>query len=286
MNTNTHIQTDTSTQSATTLVLGGNGKTGRRIVERLTEQGHSVRVGSRSGTPSFDWHESSNWGEVLDGVDRIYIAYYPDLAVPGASEHIRALVALAETKPIRQIVLLSGRGEAEAQLCERIVMNSDIPSTVIRCAWFNQNFSESFLRDMVLGGTIALPVGAVREPFVDADDIAEVAVAALTSDGHDGEIYELTGPRLMTFTEVAQAIAAETGSKLDFVEIPRAAFVAGLEAEGLTKEMVQLVDYLFNHVLDGRNESLGDGVQRALGRAPRDFREFALRAHANGAWSA
>jgi uncharacterized protein YbjT (DUF2867 family) len=285
MNTKTHKKTEASNPSATILVLGGNGKTGRRIVERLTQQGHSVRVGSRSGAPGFDWHDSRNWGEVLDGVDKLYIAYYPDLAVPGAPEHIRELLAVAKEKGIRQIVLLSGRGEEEAQLCEQLVLNSGIPSTVVRCAWFNQNFSESFMRDMVLAGTIALPVGGIREPFVDAEDIADVAVAALTSDGHDGGIYEITGPRLMSFAEVVQEIAAETGLKLQFVQIPRADFVAGLEAAGLPPEMVQLVDYLFNQVLDGRNESLGDGVQRALGREPRDFRGFAREVADSGAWS-
>ena len=123
---------------------------------------------------------------MLDGIREMYVAYHPDLAVPGASEHIRELVAVAQKKGVRKIVLLSGRGEEEAQLCERIVMNSGVPATVVRCSWFNQNFTESFLRDMVVGGTIALPVSTVREPFVDAEDIADVAVAALTEDGHAG----------------------------------------------------------------------------------------------------
>jgi uncharacterized protein YbjT (DUF2867 family) len=286
MNTKTHIHTETLTQSATTLVLGGNGKTGRRIVERLRAQGRSVRVGSRSGSPAFDWHDSSNWAEVFDGVEAMYIAYHPDLAVPGASEHIRELVSVAKEKDVQRVVLLSGRGEEEAQLCERIVMNSGIPATVVRCGWFNQNFSESFLRDMVMSGTIALPVNQVREAFVDADDIADVAVAALTEAGHAGEIYEITGPRLMTFQEVAQEISEETGLAVNFVEIAQADFLAGLEAAGLPEDMVQLIDYLFTKVLDGRNEYLGDGVQRALGRDPMDFRDFMEKTAANGEWVA
>jgi uncharacterized protein YbjT (DUF2867 family) len=284
MNTKTHPQTDTSTQSATTLVLGGNGKTGRRVVERLAAQGRSVRIGSRSASPSFDWHDSSNWGDVLDGIDAMYVAYHPDLAVPGASEHIRELVTVAKKKGLRKIVLLSGRGEEEAQLCERIVMNCGVPTTVIRCSWFNQNFSESFLRDMVLGGTIALPVSTVREPFVDADDIADVAVAALTEGRHDGEIYEITGPRLMTFADATEAIATQTGRDVQVLEIPMEDFVIGLKAAELPEGMVKLIEYLFTHVLDGRNESLGDGVQRALGREPRDFADFAQYAASEGAW--
>lgn len=286
MKTKTHNQTHTSTPSTTTLVLGGNGKTGRRVVERLVAQGRSLRIGSRSASPSFDWHDSSNWGDVLDGVSEMYVAYHPDLAVPGASEHIRKLVALAKEKAVRRIVLLSGRGEEEAQLCERIVLHCGVPATVVRCSWFNQNFTESFLHDMVLGGTIALPVSTVREPFVDAEDIADVAVAALTEDGHAGQIYEITGPRLMSFAETAQAIAAQTGRAVQFVEIPMDDFVAGLKAADLPEGMVQLIQYLFTQVLDGRNESLGDGVQRALGREPRDFSEFVADAHASRAWGA
>ncbi|WPJ97493.1 NmrA family NAD(P)-binding protein [Coraliomargarita algicola] len=277
----------TSTQTTTaTLVLGGNGKTGRRVVEALHAQGRKVRIGSRSASPSFDWNDSSNWGEVLEGVSEMYVAYHPDLAVPGASEHIRELVALAKEKAVRRIVLLSGRGEEEAQLCERIVMHSGVPATVVRCSWFNQNFSESFLRGMVVDGTIALPVSTVREPFVDVNDIADVAVAALTEDGHAGEIYEITGPRLMNFAEVAQEIAVHTGREVRFVEIPMEDFVAGLRAADLPDGMVELIQYLFTQVLDGRNESLGDGVQRALGREPRDFSDFVADAHASRAWDA
>ncbi|MGJ8640004.1 MAG: NmrA family NAD(P)-binding protein [Opitutaceae bacterium] len=286
MNTKTHNQTEIFTPTAETLVIGGNGKTGRRIVERLIAQGRSVRIGSRSGSPSFDWHDSSNWGDVLEGIREMYVAYHPDLAVPGATEHIRELVAVAKEKGLRRIVLLSGRGEEEAQLCERIVMNSGVPAVVVRCSWFNQNFTESFLRDMVVGGTIALPVSTVREPFIDAEDIADVAVAALTEGGHVGQIYELTGPRLMTFAETAQEIAAHTGRSVNFVEIPMEDFVEGLNAAELPEEMVQLIQYLFRQVLDGRNERLGDGVQKALGREPRDFGEFVAAAHASDSWSA
>tara|TARA_R100000027_G_scaffold61323_1_gene52619 strand:- start:4320 stop:5192 length:873 start_codon:yes stop_codon:yes gene_type:complete len=286
MKTKTQNTTRISTPSATTLVLGGNGKTGRRVVAGLKAQGRSVRIGSRSASPSFDWHDSRNWGTVFDGIREMYVAYHPDLAVPGASEHIRQLVAIAKERGVQKIVLLSGRGEEEAQLCERIVLHSGIPATVVRCSWFNQNFTESFFRDMVLSGTLALPVNSVREPFVDAEDIAAVAVAALTEDGHSGEIYEITGPRLLTFPEVAREITAGTGRPVRFEEISMETFVAGLQAAGLPGDMIKLIHYLTSEVLDGRNESLGDGVQRALGRAPRDFSDFVANAHASRAWEA
>jgi uncharacterized protein YbjT (DUF2867 family) len=187
---------------------------------------------------------------------------------------------------VRRLVLLSGRGEEEAQLCEKVVQSFDADWTIVRSSWFSQSFSETFLREPVLGGEVALPVGDVREPFIDADDIADVAVAALTEDGHDGQIYEVTGPRLLTFADAVHEIATATKRDVRYVEVPLEAFENALADQGLPVDAVQLMTYLFTTVMDGRNEHLTDGVQRALGRSPRDFGDFARSAAAAGAWSA
>lgn len=278
--------TDTKNSAAAPfLVIGGSGKTGRRVVDRLQALGHEVRGASRSSSPRFDWNDDGNWNEVLTGIKALYVTYHPDLSVPGASDHIRTLLAAAKIQGIGRIVLLSGRGEEEAQLCERLVLHSSIPATIVRCGWFNQNFSESFFRDLLMSGTLAVPNAHVGEGYVDADDIADVATAALTEDGHEGQIYQLTGPELLTFRDVATIFQEITGRDLSVVEVSREEFVKGLEAAQLPEGLVQLVDYLFNEVLDGRNASLGDGVQRALGRPPRDFRSFLEKAHLAGAFA-
>lgn len=275
----------TKTTNAPFLVIGGNGKTGRRVVERLKALGHDVGSASRSSSPSFDWNDDSNWSEVLTGVKALYVTYHPDLSVPGASDHIRSLLTIAKAQKVERIVLLSGRGEEEAELCERLVLHSGIRATIVRCGWFNQNFSESFFRDLLMSGTLAVPNAHVGEGYVDADDIADVVTVALTEDGHGGQIYELTGPELLTFREVASVFREITGREITVVDVSREAFVEGLEAAQLPDGMVQLVDYLFNEVLDGRNASLGDGVQRALGRPPRDFRSFLQKAHLSGVFA-
>lgn len=285
MKTQTLSSTD-NINATEMLVLGGSGKTGRRVVQRLEAMGHTVRVGSRGGTPPFDWKDSANWAELLRGVAAVYIAYYPDLAVPGSAEAITRLVHLAEESGVGKLVLLSGRGEPEARACEEIVQASSVPSTIVRCAWFNQNFSEYIFREMVMAGQIALPAGEVREPFVDVDDIAEVAAAALTDSRHDGELYELTGPCLLTFDDVAAEISRVLGREVTYVNIPHADFMAGLRRAPVDPEVVGLVDYLFREVLDGRNARLVDGVQRALGRPAKDFAAFVRDAAAAGAWKA
>jgi len=268
-----------------TLVLGATGKTGRRVVQRLSEKGHAVRNGSRQSDPPFDWDEQSSWDTVLDGVTAAYISYAPDLAIPGATDAIRAFVRQAVKHRVRRLVLLSGRGEEEAQACERIIQRADIEWTVVRCSWFSQNFSEGEFLDMVLAGEVVLPAGEVGEPFVDSDDIADVAVAALTEDGHAGQVYELTGPRLLTFAEAVDEISRATGRVIQYLQIPHEAFAAGIAEAGLPDDIAWLLNYLFTTVLDGRNASLGDGVQRALGRDARDFADFCRAAAGSGVWN-
>jgi len=274
---------DENTQG-TVLILGGSGKTGRRVAERLQAMKVPVRLGSRSADPSFDWQDPSTWARALEGTVAAYISYYPDLAVAGAPEAIDAFVRQALASGVRRLVLLSGRGEHEAQRAEQILQQSGADWTIVRCSWFMQNFSESVFLESVLAGTMSLPVGDVPEPFVDADDIADVAVAALTDDRHVGQLYELTGPRMLTFAQALEEIGRATGRTLSFDQVTVDEFAATSAAQGVPPDIIEFLDYLFTEVLDGRNTYLADGVQRALGRAPRDFADFARDAAASGVW--
>ncbi|MEV6071740.1 NAD(P)H-binding protein [Nocardia sp. NPDC052001] len=276
---------DTANSANTILVLGGTGKTGGRVAARLTASGVPVRLGSRTAAIPFDWTDRATWTPALAGIGTVYLSYQPDLAVPGAPADIKALTVRAVAAGVRRIVLLSGRGEPEALECEAIVRDSGLEWTVVRCAFFAQNFSEGAFADYILAGEVALPSGDVPEPFVDAEDIAEVAVAALTSDGHTGQVYELTGPRALTFAEATAEIARATGREIAFIPLSRAEFVASLTSYGVPGDEVSLLDYLFGTVLDGRNSATTDGVFRALGRAPRDFADYARDVALSGVWS-
>lgn len=267
-----------------TLVLGGTGKTGRRVVDRLAARGLPVRIGSRSGEPPFDWDDRATWAPALQGVESVYISYYPDIAVPGAVETVGSFAELAVATGVPRLVLLSGRGEREAELAEQAVHDSGADLTILRSTWFNQNFSESYFLDYLLEGEVALPAGDTGEPFVDADDIADVAVAALTDDRHIGQLYELTGPRLLSFAEAVAEIADATGREIRYAPISLEMFESELTALGIPADVVDQLTYLFGEVLDGRNAHLADGVQRALGRQPRDFRDYARDAAATGIW--
>jgi uncharacterized protein YbjT (DUF2867 family) len=269
----------------TTLVLGGTGKTGRRVAEQLQARGAPVRIGSRSSAPPFDWEDRDTWAAALEGATSAYVSYYPDLAVPGAPEAIAALSELAVETGTRRLVLLSGRGEPEAQRAEQVLQESGADWTIVRCSWFSQNFSEGAFVEQVLAGEVALPAGPVPEPFVDVEDIADVAVAALTEDGHAGQLYELTGPRLLRFDEAVAEIAEAAGRPVRYVPISNDEFMGGLAEVGVPDDVRSLLAFLFTEVLDGRNAYLTDGVQRALGRDPRDFADYARRTAAAGVWA-
>lgn len=269
------------------LVLGGTGKTGRRIAKKLTAQGHHVRIGSRGATPSFDWDQPAGWPAVLEGMEKVYITYQPDLAVPGAKEAIAALTRAAREKGVQQLVLLSGKGETEAEHCEQIVLSSGIESTILRASWFNQNFSESFFLENILQGVVALPKADSKAPYVDADDLADAAVAVLTEEGHGGKIYELTGPRLLSFRDTTEEIAKATGRTLTFIPITLPEYVEGMRGQGLPEDLIWLMEYLFTHVLDNpKNQVVTGDIEKILGHKPKDFAEFARETAASGIWDA
>lgn len=279
---------DANSDAAATpvLVIGGSGKTGRRVVERLAQKGVPVRGTSRSATPPFDWDDPQTWPTAIGDARAVYVTYYPDIALPGGVKAIKAFTATALAHGLRRLVLLTGRGEEEAQRAEQVLMRSGADWTIVRASWFAQNFSESFFLDDLLAGTLAFPRDGVPEPFIDADDIADVVVAALTDDRHVGQLYEVTGPRLLTFRDAVGEIAEAAGRPIRFVPVEVDDYVAALRTHGVPLAFATLLEVLTREVLDGRNAQVSDGVERALGRQPRDFRDFAQATAATGLWGA
>jgi uncharacterized protein YbjT (DUF2867 family) len=267
------------------LVIGATGKTGSRVASKLEAKGVAVRRGARRSETPFDWEDPTTWAPVLSGVSKAYVTYFPDLAFPGAVEKLEAFTKVANESGLQHIVLLSGRGEHFASMGEDIVRNSGLPFTIVRAAWFAQNFSEGYLRDPILGGVLPMPGGDMPEPIIDIDDIADVVVAALTEDGHIGERYEVTGPRLMTFAEMAEVLSTTLGRHIQHIPITFEDFHANVAASG-GDFVAEVFTQIARETLDGRNAYTADGVERALGRKPRDFAEFAQTAMAAGAWSA
>ncbi len=267
------------------LVIGATGKTGRRVAAKLDALGHTVRRGSRRSETPFDWEAPETWRPALDGVGAAYVTYFPDLAFPGGVDKVGALAALAKEVGVERLVLLSGRGEHHARLGEEAVKAAGPDVTIARSTWFAQNFSEGYLRDPILAGVLPMPGGAIMDPIVDIDDVADVVVAALTEDGHAGETYELTGPWLMGWADMAEELSRAIGRPIQHVPISFEEFHANVAKSG-DEFVADVFTAIARETLDGRNQQVRDGVQRALGRPPRDFAEFAADAAKAGAWSA
>ncbi|SUE09389.1 NAD(P)H--quinone oxidoreductase [Rhodococcus erythropolis] len=280
---NEFMTTTSDIQSA--VVIGGTGKTGARVAQRLTAVGIRTRIASRTSGTRFDWNDQTTWQPAVSGVDVAYVTYAPDLAVPESSTHIEELAELAYREGVRRMVLLSGRGEPAAQKAEQVLADTGLEWAVVRASWFAQNFSEGYLLDPIREGRLELPVGEVGEPFIDVDDLADVAVAALTRTDLLGRVLEVTGPELLTFAEAVEAISAVSGRAVSFERIGLQQFSGGMAEVGVPSDVVELLTYLFAEVLDGRNQSVTGVVEEVLERPARDFTTFAAEAARTGVWS-
>ncbi|MFB4304364.1 NAD(P)H-binding protein [Actinomadura sp. NTSP31] len=273
------------------LILGATGKTGRRIVRRLKTAGRTVRAASRTGgDTTLDLDDPATWTAALDGVTAVYLLEPNRSPQPDGQGPLPRFVAEAVSAGVRRLVLLSAHGVGEAgddhplKAAEQAVRDSGADWTILRPGWFAQNFSESFWRPGILSGALALPTGDGRTPFIDAEDIAEVAEAALTDTRHSGRTYQLTGPRAISVGEAVDLIGKATGRTIRHVDVAPEIFTEHQIAAGVPAEAARLLTGLLVDIRDGHGAEISDGVERALGRTPRTFEDFVAEAAAAGHW--
>ncbi|MCF2526292.1 NmrA family NAD(P)-binding protein [Yinghuangia soli] len=272
--THSHTASDSAEKPAPIVVLGATGKTGRRVVEALARKGVPTRAVARSTTPlRFAWNERATWSPVLTGAAAVYLVEPDEEQVPLAE-----FVAQAVEHGVRRLVLLSARSRDAVNLAmkepaESAVRASGTAWTILRPAWFNQNFTDLPLFAVPLehSGELRLPTGEGREPFIDIRDIADVAAEALTTDGHAGRTYELTGPDDLTFGEALAQYARAVGRDLRYVPVSEAEYAADYTAAGAPTEEVELVNSLFRVIREGGGAGVTDHVREVLGRGPRPF---------------
>ncbi len=269
----------------TILIVGPNGKTGCRVESRLKAAGVSTRGVSRATTPAFDWQNPQTWARAMEGTQAAYLTYHPDLSVPQAETHIRRFCTMARRSGLEHVVLLSGRGEDGATRAERALRDSGLDWNIVQASWFAQNFSENFMLDSIINGELVVPAGTSAEPFIDADDIADVAVATLVEPALRNRQFELTGPRPMTFAECMEEISAAVGYSVRLNEVPMKRYVATLREQGLPEHFVSLLQTLFTDLFDGRSAHTAHGVRAALGRPATDFSVYARRVAVSGVWN-
>ena len=267
------------------LIIGKNGKTGTRVNQRLQALGHSTRPVSRSTIPSFDWENSATWRSAIEGTRAAYVTYQPDLAVPNAEPAIKEFVRIAADAGLEHIVLLSGRGEEGAQRAEQVLKTSGISWNIVRSSWFAQNFSETFMLEGIQAGELVLPAADIVEPFIDVNDIADVAVAALTEPDLRNKLFEVTGPRALTFAQCIEEISRATGHPVKYTSIPVDAYIDALDEQGVPEDMQWLLRELFTVVFDGRNCNVMPGVEEALNRPATEFKTYVQKTAESGVWN-
>ncbi|MGC0421034.1 NAD(P)H-binding protein [Embleya sp. AB8] len=269
------------------LLLAATGKTGRRLVARLRAEGRTVRAASRSGDTRFDWTEPASWPAATKGAKAVY------LVAPEDPAPVADFVAQATAAGVARFVVLSGRGmdHVSAEFgagmiaAERAVRESGAQWSIIRANNFDQNFTEDLWREPLRSGRLALPIGATPEPFVDVEDVAEVAAALLTRDGHTGRVVDVSGPEALTFGAAVETIARASGRSIRYVELTSEEYEAELVAEGWRPADAAGIGAMFTTMRAGHLAAPADGVRRVLGREATDFTTFAIRAAAAGAWA-
>ena len=271
---------------STILVIGSTGKIGRHVVAGLRDHGATVKAASRRGPVHFDWHDEATWSQAVDGSDAVYLVDSQDAdQIP----LLRRFGALAAHRGVRSLVYLSARAAESANPAlderEQPVKDAGTEWTILRPSWFNQNFSEApgFVRQL-RAGELRLPAGQGRQPFIDARDIAEVAVAALTQQGHHGRSYDLSGPESIGFTEAVECIARAVGRELRYRAVDPEQFASRPPA-GVDAEVAKSYTRLMAEIAAGRTALLSDGVEQALGRQPRRFGDFAAETAPTGVWN-
>lgn len=264
---------------STLLLLGGTGKTGRRLAERLEAQGHTARAVGRATTPRFDWRDESTWAPALRGVDGVFIVG------PGSASDwsplLERFLATAAEQHVRHAVLLSARGveflsDGAVARAEAALKRSPLAWTILRPSHFAQNFTEAmFVPDDT--GAFYAPVADGREPFIDVDDIADVAAVALTSDEYDGRILELSGPRAIDFDEAARILTEVTARPVRYVSESDDAHIARLRGQGLPEGYIEWRMAMLRGIASGSDAYLSHDVEAVLGRPATTFEAWARR---------
>lgn len=262
----------------TVLILGGTGKTGRHLVATLRSAGADVRTAARSGADArFDWDDPATHDAALAGVDRVYLVP-PALRLDHAPI-VAGFLERAGAAGVRHTTLLSAFGvqyapaESPLRAVELAVIGGPVPSwSILRPAWFMQNFTEGAFVPLVERGTLTLPAGDGAEAFIDTSDIAAAAAATLRDPaGHAGAEYDLTGPEALTLAEVARLLSDGLGRPVGYSPVPVPEFTAALISGGIPADYAGLLAGLLELISVGQGSRPTTGVADATGREPRTF---------------
>lgn len=261
------------------LLIGGTGKVGRRLESALRRRGHRVRIASRrAGDVEFDWAEPETYDRAVAGVEAMFIIG------PGSatdwSPLLRDLLARAAEAGVHRAVLLSARGVefhpgGAVDRAEHALREGPVPWVILRPSHFAQNFTEAMF--VPVDGMVRAPVGDGAEPFVDVEDVAEVAASLLTDPSFEHEVVEISGPEAVDFSSAVSHLGEAAGRRFAFVDEPPDQHVERLRAAGTPEGYIAWRMAMLGGIRSGDDAYLSDGVRRVLGRPAISFPEWATR---------
>ena len=266
------------------LVTAPNSKTGKQVVKLLKRENIPFRAASRSTSVPFDWENEKTWASAISGAHAVYVVIPPNLAFADMPQRLKAFLTYCEAVRVRRIILLSGRGEDEAAKIEEVALSNAIPTTVLRASWFAQNFSEGYFVEGVVNGQLAIPSKLVREPFIDTRDIAKAVVFALKDKSSNNYVFELTGPELLSFEDVAKKFTKHLDQSVTYVYMPIEDYINQLLQFGVSTDEIDLTRFLFGELLDGRNAYTTSDLSLLLGEQGTSFEQFIQHTKPSGVW--
>ncbi|MEU9169470.1 NAD(P)H-binding protein [Streptomyces sp. NPDC048420] len=273
--------------TGTPLVTGATGTTGSRVTAQLTAAGHRVRAASRGGTPvpgaepvRFDWYDPATHADALTGVDRVYLV--PPVGDPDPAAVMLPFLRRARAAGVGRAVLLSSSAVPEGGPAVGVVHQA-LPDlfdawAVLRPSWFMQNFTGTHLHALGIRdtGTIRTAAGKGRIGFVDAEDIAAVAVHALTDVRAPDSDLVLTGPQALSHDDIATIVTEVTGRPVVHRHLTHEQLCDRL-APLMGREFAELLAGMDRAIAEGAEDRTTDVVRRVTGRPPHDFRTVVAR---------
>ncbi|WP_030796613.1 NAD(P)H-binding protein [Streptomyces sp. NRRL S-337] len=279
--------TGTPQLTGTTLVIGATGTTGSRTAAQLTSAGHAVKAASRRATPVpgaepviFDWYDADTHHAALDGAERVYVI--PPVGEPDPAAVVLPFLRRAGAAGVRRAVLLSAssipKGGPAVGLVHQALPGIFDEWAVLRPSWFMQNFTGSHMHALSIraDGTIWTATGSGRVGFVDADDIAAVAVRALTDEHTPNDDLLLTGPEALSYDDIATVVTEVTGRPVVHRPLSYEEMCDRL-AELMPKEFAVLLAGMDRAIAEGTEDRVTDSIRRVTGRPARTFRDVAER---------
>jgi uncharacterized protein YbjT (DUF2867 family) len=267
-------------QMAEILLTGGKGTTGRMIARELARIGAACRIGTRDpvarGEIAFDWRRPELARDAFDGVKAIYI-----VAPTDTSDHERLVIPMLEQaveRGVGRFVLLSASSlEAGGPMMGQIhswLAENTRQWAVLRPSWFMQNLHNQHREAIANEDTVYTATGAGRVGFIDAADIASVAVSALTSQVAWNRDYILTGPEPLSYADVAAALSAAFGRQIKHMALQSDAYARLLVEQGMGEDYARTLAAMDERIAAGSEDRVTTHVYALTGRAPTDFPTF------------